>query len=114
MNLEDILKEFDKTQHLMDLDEQDKQTIRAFISQAFKAGYDSAKKFGLEWANEKIEAAYENGQQKGMRMVVEEATRLSDEIELQSPTSSLEEWKAFKKFRNNLRDLLNPQGETNL
>ena len=43
--------------------------------------------------------------QKKVEEEIEKCIKLSDEIELKNSTT-FEEWKAFKHFRNTLRDLL--------
>lgn len=38
------------------------------------------------------------------KQALEEAVKLSDEIEMREPDGGIEQWKAFKAFRNTLRD----------
>ena len=49
---------------------------------------------------------YIDGLRVGKKEVTDIAVKLSDKIELEGQIS-LEEWKAFKKFRNTLFDQLN-------
>jgi len=64
----------------------------------FEAGaYDdifNAIVYGIEESNK---LAYQAG--------IQDAIDLSDKIEADTPTTEFEEWRAFKRFRNTLRDL---------
>ena len=44
---------------------------------------------------------------------IQEAIDLSDKIEQDTPNTEYEEWRAFKRFRNTLRDSLKSKGGTN-
>lgn len=48
--------------------------------------------------------AFDKGKEEGRREMLEEAIKLSDEIESKHHTT-IEEWKGFKHFRNALRDM---------
>ena len=69
----------------------DIQKVLSFVRQAFLKVQEEARKDGIQTAIE-----------------------LSDKIEMSTPGTEFEEWRAFKHFRNTLRDLLTPPRLTHM
>jgi hypothetical protein len=58
-------------------------------------------------SEDEIAKAREEGYKAGKAKVLEEAVSLADRIELQEQDGGMSEWKAFRAFRNALRDKIN-------
>lgn len=53
-----------------------------------------------------IQKAYEEAAKESREETINEAIKLSDKIEMEAGPTVFAEWRAFKRFRNTLRDSL--------
>ncbi len=79
----------------------------------FCCGGDYCEEGHNEWLKSFIRKVEQSAEERGRAKALQHAIELSDRIELEGPDGGMEQWKAFKHFRNTLRDSLTPTTEAN-